>query len=197
MNQTEFVVPRTLPFTAPADVTRGYSCKEFVHTVQSKVINLVRLSVNHTRYHFDQLCLATSRHSSAPVAVVYIIKENLAVAKSDIIPAVEPTDSGYDTSRSHLARSDLLAEEDEGYEEVHECTEDAYGKKICNEDDKIENKNVSLCLNTQVIVRLHMHMVWGNVWAQAYAFNSLYTEFHFLLRLLIPCMIRISTSAMS
>ena len=154
INQTEFVVPRTLPFTVPANITQGYSCKEFVHTVQSKVINLVRLSVNHTRYQFDRLCLATSRHRSTPVAVVNITEENLAVAKSDIILAVEPTDdSAYNTSRSNLARSDLLAEEDEGYDEVHECTEDAYGKKICSEDESTIVVSESTITHTDTTVK--------------------------------------------
>ena len=132
MNQTEFVSPRTLPITVPANVTRGYSCKEFAHIVQSKAINLARLSVNHAS-QFDRLCLATSRHRSTPVAVVNITEENLAVAKSDIVEPIG--DSGYDASRSNSARGDLLAEEDEGYKEVHECAEDAYGKSICGEDE--------------------------------------------------------------
>ena len=129
MNHTEFVSSRTLPITVPANVTRGYSCKEFAHIVQSKAINLARLSANHAS-QFDRLCLATSRHRSTPVAVVNITEENLAVAKSDIVEPI--SDSGYD---ANSARGDLLAEEDEGYEEVHECTEDAYGKSICGEDE--------------------------------------------------------------
>ena len=154
VNQTEFVVPRTLPFIVPANITRGYSCNEFAHTVQSKVINLVRLSVNHTRYQFDRLCLATSRHRSTPVAVVNITEENLAVAKSDLIPAVEPIgDTGYNTNRSNVARSDLLAEEDEGYEEVHDCTEDAYGKKICGEDESTMVAPESTVTHTDTTVK--------------------------------------------
>ena len=154
VNQTEFVVPRTLPFIVPANITRGYSCNEFAHTVQSKVINLVRLSVNHTRYQFDRLCLATSRHRSTPVAVVNITEENLAVAKSDLIPAVEPIgDTGYNTNRSNVARSDLLAEEDEGYEEVHDCTENAYGKKICGEDESTMVAPESTVTHTDTTVK--------------------------------------------
>ena len=132
VNRTEFVVPRTLPFTVPANVTGGYGCNEFAHAVQSKAVNLV---INHTtRYQFNKLCLATSRHRSTPVTVVNIPDENLAVAKSDIILAVEPiADSGYDTSGTNLAKSDLPVDED-GHEEVHQCTKDAYDK-ICGEDE--------------------------------------------------------------
>ena len=132
VNRTEFVVPRTLPFTVPANVTGGYGCNDFAHAVQSKVINLV---VNQTPYEFNKLCQATSRHISTPVAVVNIPDKNLAVAKSDIILAVEPiADSGYDTSGTNLVRSDLPVDED-GHEEVHQCTKDAYDNKICGEDE--------------------------------------------------------------
>ena len=126
------MVPRTLPFTVPASVTGGYGCNEFAHAVQSKAINLV---INQTPYEFNKLCQATSRHVSTPVTVVNIPDKNLAVAKSDIILAVEPiADSGYDTSGTNLARSELPVDED-GHEAVHQCTKDAYDDKICGEDE--------------------------------------------------------------
>ena len=127
-SQTEFVVPRTLPFAAPTIITHGCNLKEFVHAVQSSAISIVGLSIDH---RFTQLCLATRRKSTS-VAMMYITKENVAVAKSDSVPTVNLIgDSGYDVERSELVEHHLQAE---GYSQAHECTEDAYGNKIQSAD---------------------------------------------------------------
>ena len=102
-----------------------------MHAVQSNVISIVGLPIDN---QFTRLCLATSRRKSTSVAMVYITKENVAVAvaKSDSVPIVNLIgDSGYDVKRSELAEHYLQAE---GYNEAHECTEDAYGKKIQGAD---------------------------------------------------------------
>ena len=124
VSRTEFVVPRTLPFAAPTNITHGCNLKEFVHAVQSSAISVVALPIDH---QFTRLCLATRRKSTS-VAMVYITEDNVAVAKSDSVPIVNFIgDSGYDVKRSELVEHHLQAE---GYSQAHECTEDAYGNKI-------------------------------------------------------------------
>lgn len=126
VNSTEFVVPRTSPFSVPANITHGCNHKEFVHAVQSNAINLVGLSIDHG---FDRLCRATSRHKFTSVTVVDNPNKNVAVAKSDSVAIVSlMSDSAYDVKKSE---HQFLAE---GYDQAHECTEGTYSKNIQGAD---------------------------------------------------------------
>ena len=147
VSQTEFTAPRTLPFATPHDITRVYPLKGLT---DYKALTVVGLGAHNTLSQFEQLCLGTCKCTSLAGLVHDEVSEenveNVAVAKGDIVPTDKlVSDSGYS------AKGGDMAEGAEGYEEAHECTEDAYGKMI--QGDIKDDSIFKLCSTSEIAVK--------------------------------------------